>query len=214
MQPSKVPNVQTTYDSIAEEYAKRIYDELAHKPLDRELLARFAAHVEKSGTVCDLGCGPGHVAAYLAHCGVQVIGIDLSARMVEIARKLNPSIQFTQGDMLRLQVEDGAWAGIAAMYSIIHFPPQELPAVFREMHRALGPEGWLLLGFHRGEEVIHLDEWWGIPVCLDAYFFEPKQIAQLIEAAGFNVQEIIEREPYPEVEYPSRRAYVFAQKTS
>jgi hypothetical protein len=82
------------------------------------------------------------------------------------------------------------------------------------MHCALGPEGWLLLGFHRGEEVIHLDEWWGVPVCLDAYFFEPKQIAQLLDAAGFNVQEIIEREPYPEVEYPSRRAYVFAQKTS
>lgn len=63
MDSDKFKSIQATYDSLAEEYARHIYDELSHKPLDRELLDRFAAHTKKSGTVCDLGCGPGHVAS-------------------------------------------------------------------------------------------------------------------------------------------------------
>jgi SAM-dependent methyltransferase len=212
MELSKLTNVQATYDSVAEEYARRIYDELSHKPLDRELLDRFAARVKESGMVCDLGCGPGHVAKYLARCGVNVCGLDLSARMVEIARRLNPEIRFNQGDMFHLNVEEGAWAGIAAMYSIIHTSPADLPTVFREMRRVLRPGGWLLLAFHVGTEIIHRDEWWGIPVSIDAYFFDPEEIAGVLAHAGFTVRDRIEREPYPEVEYPSRRAYIFAQR--
>lgn len=212
MATSKTSNVQATYDSIAEEYAKRVYGELAHKPLDRALLDRFVAHVGRSGTICDLGCGPGHVASYLTQRGADVCGVDLSPRMVEIARRLNPGIQFRQGDMFRLEVEDGGWAGIAAMYSIIHIAFLDLPAAFREMHRALCSDGWLLLGFHAGTDTLHLDEWWNIPVSIDAYFFEPDDIVTLLEQAGFIVRDVIRREPYPEVEYPSRRAYILAQK--
>ena len=209
---TKASNVQSTYDSIAEEYAKRVYGELAHKPLDRELLDRFAANVGQAGKICDLGCGPGHVASYLAQRGADVCGIDFSARMVEIAGRLNPEIQFSQGDMFHLGVEDGCWAGIAAMYSIIHIPFLDLPAAFREMHRVLRPGGRLLVGFHAGTDTIHLDEWWSIPVLINAYFFEPDDIVTLLEQAGFIVREVIRREPYPEVEYPSRRAYILAQK--
>src|SRR5947209_6208129 len=57
--------VQSSYDRIAGEYVERIYEELQHKPLDRMLLDRFAARVRKTGTACDIGCGPGHVARYL-----------------------------------------------------------------------------------------------------------------------------------------------------
>ena len=208
---TQLTQLQATYDSLAEEYARHIYDELSHKPLDRELLDRFAAYVKESGPVCDLGCGPGHVANYLAQRGVNICGIDLSERMIEIARRLNPGIQFTQRNMLNLAIENGTWAGVAAMYSIIHFPPTGLPAVFREMHRVLRPEGWLLLAFHVGTEIVHRDELWGIPVKFDAYFFDPKEISTLLEQSGFIVRELIERDPYPEVEYPSRRAYIFAQ---
>ena len=33
-----------------------------------------------------------------------------------------------------------------------------------------------------------------------------------LEVAGFTIEEVVEREPYPDVEYPSRRAYIFARK--
>ena len=72
-------DTQTSYDRVADEYVRRIFDELRHKPLDRQLLDRFAASVRDVGPACDLGCGPGHVARYLHEHGVQVCGVDLSA---------------------------------------------------------------------------------------------------------------------------------------
>ena len=89
-------NTQVTYDRVADEYVRRIYDELRHKLLDRQLLSQFAARVHGLGPICDLGCGPGHVARYLHECEAQVIGIDLSAEMIERARRLNPGIEFQQ----------------------------------------------------------------------------------------------------------------------
>ena len=53
---------------------------------DRQLLDRFAASVQDRGPVCDLGCGPGHVARYLSERKVQVCGVDLSPEMVKRAR--------------------------------------------------------------------------------------------------------------------------------
>src|SRR6516165_8941440 len=121
--PSQPLNdVERSYDRVAEEYALRIFGELEHKPLDRQLLDRFAAEVEGLGPACDLGCGPGHVARYLHDRGVRVTGLDLSPAMVEQARRLNPGIAFRQGNMLALDVEHGAWGGIIAFYSIIHVP--------------------------------------------------------------------------------------------
>ena len=80
------------------------------------------------------------------------------------------------------------------------------------MKRGLRPGGLLLLGFHVGDEAVHLDEWWGQPVNLDFHFFHPEEMADSLRIVGFEVEEIIEREPYPDVEHQSRRAYIFARK--
>src|SRR4051794_18047090 len=151
-----VDHVEGSYDRVAEEYALRISGELEHKPLDRQWLDRFAAEVKGSGPVCDLGCGPGHVARYLHDRGVQVTGLDVSPAMVEQARRLNPSIAFRQGNMLALDVENGTWGGIAAFYSIIHVPRARVAVALAEMHRVLRPDGLLLLAFHVGDETVHL----------------------------------------------------------
>ncbi len=159
-----------------------------------------------------MGCGPGHVARYLHERGVKVIGVDLSPVMVHHARRLNPGIEFRQGDMRSLDIEDGTWGGIAAFYSIIHIPQPDVVAVLREMKRVLRPGGLLLLAFHIGDDVLHLDEWWGQYVSVDFVFFRPEAMADFLRSAGFLVLEIVEREPYPDVEHPSRRAYIFAEK--
>jgi SAM-dependent methyltransferase len=208
----KISDVQASYDLVADEYTRRIFDELEHKPLDRQLLDRFAARVQSIGPACDLGCGPGHVTRYLHEQGVEVIGIDLSPVMVSHARELNPEIEFRQGDMRSLEVEDGAWGGIAAFYSLIHIPPPEVVQVLGELKRVLRPGGTLLLAFHIGDEVLHLDEWWGRQVSLDFIFSRPEEIVGFLGAAGFQVGEVVEREPYPGVEHPSRRVYIFAEK--
>jgi SAM-dependent methyltransferase len=202
---------QTSYNLVADEYARRIFDELKHKPLDRQLLDRFAAGVRDAGPVCDMGCGPGHVARYLHEQGLEACGMDLSPAMVERAACLTPGVEFRQGDMLALDAADGSWAGIAAFYSIIHIPRSDLLQALGEIRRVLRPGGLLLLAFHIGDEVIHLDDWWGQTVCVDFFFYRSDEMADYLRAAGFEIEEIIEREPYPDVEHQSRRSYIFAR---
>jgi SAM-dependent methyltransferase len=212
MDVHKREEYQTSFDLVADEYVRRIFDELQHKPLDRQLLDRFAASVREVGPACDMGCGPGHVARYLHERGVQVCGIDLSPAMVERARGLTPGVEFRQGNMMALDAPDATWAGIVAFYSIIHIPRGDMPRALEEFRRVLRPGGALLLAFHIGDDTIHLDEWWGQKVCVDFFFFRSDEVVRYLREAGFEIEEVIEREPYPDVEHQSRRAYIFARR--
>jgi SAM-dependent methyltransferase len=115
--------------------------------------------------------------------------------------------------MLSLDLHDETLAGIVAFYSIVNITREFLPIVFREMARVLQPGGQLFLAFHIGDGTTKEEELWGHPISMDFFFFQPAEIQRPLEAAGFAIEELIEREPYaPEVEYQSRRAYIFARK--
>ncbi|MDT5263167.1 MAG: hypothetical protein QOC61_2171 [Acidobacteriota bacterium] len=203
---------QRSYDRVAEDYAEHLYDELEKKPFDRKMLDWLSEKVGGLGVICDMGCGPGQVARYLHDRGAETCGVDLSAEMLKQARRLNPGIQVRQGDMLALSnIADDSYGGIAAFYSIIHLQRPSVAAALRELKRVLLPRGVLLLTFHIGRQVIHRDEWWEKKVNLDFIFFETEEVKGYLTAAGFKLEEVIEREPYTEVEYQSRRAYIFAR---
>src|ERR1044072_2536575 len=212
MDQQKTIDLQKSYDRLAEQYVERIFNELEHKPLDRALLDRFAKSVKEKGPACDLGCGPGHVARYLHSRGVNVFGVDLSPRMVEQAQRLNPGIEFKQGNMLSLELDDASLAGIAAFYSIIHIPRNEVTQAFGEFKRVLQPEGILFLSFHIGNETIHLDELWGEEVAVDFTFFNTDEDVGYLSSAGFGIEDVVERPPYENVEYQSQRGYIMARK--
>jgi SAM-dependent methyltransferase len=204
--------IRTSYDAVAREYAERFADELAHKPLDRDLLCRFASEVCCRGQVYDLGCGSGQTTAFLHKCGVRVRGLDLSIELLREASRRNPDVTFEPGDMLALPCADGSLAGVVAFYAIVHFGPAEIRRALTEMNRVLQPCGRLLLAFHIGDGSLHVEEFLGRPVTMDFVFFRPEVIEGALVDAGFGSVEIIEREPYPGVEYQSRRAYIFASK--
>jgi SAM-dependent methyltransferase len=212
MVEQSVDYIRKCYDAVAREYAERFAGELRHKPLDRELLNHLATEVSERGEVCDLGCGPGQTTAYLHGCEVHVCGLDISAENLRQATRLHPGVVFEQGDMLALPRADGTVAGVVAFYAIVHFSPAQLRRALAEMYRVLRPGGQLLLAFHAGEGAVHVEELLGHPVSLDFMYFRPSAVADELAGAGFVKVEVIERGPYPDVEYPSRRAYVFASK--
>jgi ubiquinone/menaquinone biosynthesis C-methylase UbiE len=201
--------LRASYDRVAAAYGEHFGDELSGKPFDRALLDELAARAH--GLVCDLGCGPGHVAHYLHQRGAHVLGVDISSGMIDEARRRYPQLHFEAGDMRSLSHDDHRFGAVVAMYSLIHFNESELSAALREIHRVLVPGGVLLASFHRGRASRHVDELLGQRVDLDFYFFEPDQIRRALTGAGFEIDRLLERGPYPDVEAQTDRFYLIAR---
>jgi SAM-dependent methyltransferase len=205
--------IRKAYDAVAATYAERFADELSHKPLDRALLGAFVEQLPSGdGLIADVGCGPGQVARYLRSLYSRVVGVDLSPAMVAIARRSDPAIEFHMGSMLALPAGDGEWAGIVALYSIIHLDPSDVRTAFAEFFRVLTQGGLLLLSVHVGNEVRHVDEFLGQPVSLDFRFIETSDLEVELGAAGFEVMMTLERGPYEPREASTGRGYVLARK--
>jgi SAM-dependent methyltransferase len=205
--------VRAFYDTVAREYAEHLADELDGKPMDRALLERFAADVRGTGPVYDLGCGAGgQTTAFLHGLGADVRGMDLSPAAVAEAARRHPQVRFDAGDMLALPLGDGAAAGIVAFYAIVHFGPEQLRRAVDEMARVLRPGAPLLLSFHVGDETVHVDELFGVRASVDFRFHPVERVEDALRDAGLAEVEPIVRDAYPQVEHPTRRAYVFARK--
>jgi ubiquinone/menaquinone biosynthesis C-methylase UbiE len=220
--PSDGPlaGTRAAYDAVAPAYAAQFADELTAKPLDRALL-ECVAQLARIGRLADVGCGPGQVTRFLAEHHPDVIGIDLSARMLELAREQSPELCFEQASMLELPAADAAWAGLVAMYSLIHLDPTGRRAALAEFARVLTPGGWVLLAFHVDSaeqgagQAIHLSEWFGHSVDLVTYLLDPADVISDLQTAGFFVQANLLRAPWSDAEeYPSRRCYLLAQRAA
>lgn len=215
--PTSQDRVRAAYDAVARAYEAELGDELDSKPLDRALLDAFI-ELAGPGVIADVGCGPGHVTEFLATRHSDVLGIDLSPGMIAVARERAPRLAFAVGSMLRLPAADASWAGAVALYSIIHLNARERASACYELARVVRRHGWLLLSFHidspqfAAGQVNHLTSWFGETVDLDGFFLDPANVAADLQSAGFVISAHLERQPSPEIEYPSRRCYLVAQR--
>ena len=204
--------IETLYDTVARDYAETFSGEHAKKPKDQEILHKFSGMIGHKKPVWDFGCGPGQTTKYLSDLGLEISGLDLSEESLNQARMLHPGIPFQKGNMLDLEFESNSIAGIVAFYAIVHFTETQVSLAFREIFRVLQPGGLLLFTYHIGNESLHVEEFLGKKVDIDFTFFPTELISNCLQERGFDAIEIIEREPYPGVEYESQRAYVFAVK--
>jgi len=155
--------MRASYDAVAERYAEAVSDELRHKPLDRAMLTAFADQVREAHPgeprVWDVGCGPGHVTAFLAGLGLRAAGIDLSGGMIAQARRRHPDLEFRQASMTALPADAGSLAGLVSFYSLIHLiGDAAVRTALGEFRRVLTAGGLLLLAVHSGREVRHSEE--------------------------------------------------------
>jgi len=204
--------VRATYTTVAETYAHELVDELEHLPFERWLLSRVA--YEAAGPIADVGCGPGHVTAWLVEEGYDACGFDLTPAMVEQARARFPELSFEVGDLRRLlkpRTADG-WGAVLGWYSLIHLAPAELGPAINAMVRTLRSGGWLLLAMHAGPGVRHLDTWWeheGLD--LDFVLHDPEQVVAQVRAAGLVDIESYVRTPLERRGETTRRLYVLGR---
>lgn len=173
--------VRAAYGVRAAEYIEKFGSIDQMHEADRRLIARWAAGLS-TGPVLDAGCGPGHWTAYLDGLGHRVVGLDLTAEFIDHARARFPNLTFRIGSLGSTDLADQSVGGVLAWYSLIHTPPDGLPALLREFRRILRPGGGLLLGFFdgiAGESFPH--------AVTTAYFWSVDALSTALERAGFSV---------------------------
>jgi 2-polyprenyl-3-methyl-5-hydroxy-6-metoxy-1,4-benzoquinol methylase len=133
----------SAYDEIAEWYDSWVDGPMEEDPYFREVCALMG---DVSGQrICDLACGQGRAARYLADQGARVIGIDLSEKLLEIARRHEADrplgIEYRQADARTLSgAGDGAFDGVICHMALMDIA--DLVPTIRSVARILRPGGW------------------------------------------------------------------------
>ncbi|PZT76907.1 MULTISPECIES: class I SAM-dependent methyltransferase [unclassified Streptomyces] len=207
-EPGSTADVVRTWDARAEHYLRLFRDELDGKPYDLEVLRAFAERVGAGGRVYDAGCGPcGHVTALLASYGLDVLGIDLSPRCVELARRERPGHRFAVMDQGALT--GGPLDGLVAYYSLHDRPKRVLPATLAGWASAIRPGGQLLIVAKEGTADHVIDDPLGSELRVYWAEFTANELGAAVRDAGFRLDGCTVREAY-EGEIPARRVYLAA----
>lgn len=98
-----------------------------------------AAEVSGKMSILDVGCGPGYVSAAAAERGAIPTGLDFSAEMIAIGKKMFPRIEFRQGDAQDLPFANASFDRVIANFSLLHLADPERACA--EAARVLKPGG-------------------------------------------------------------------------
>ena len=135
--------VAAAFDRIGEAYDAAFGDREAQRGWGRELLTRLPA----GGRVLGHGCGSGSpTAVQLAEAGLEVVGVDESERMLELARLRVPSGRFERRDLRALGPELGSFDAVASFFALLMLPCADIPLVLAGLAARLRTGGLLALG--------------------------------------------------------------------
>jgi len=133
----------TAYDAIAEWYAANVQEGGAGAWAFPSLLALLGEIRRQQ--ICDLGCGEGRIARLLAQRGAQVVGVDLSAALINTAQQIETAtplgIRYQVDDAQSLTaISDATFDGVVCALALMDIP--DLAATLQAVWRILKPGGW------------------------------------------------------------------------
>ncbi len=121
-----------------------------------EANAVLALHPSRPLHVLDAGCGTGRIAIELAHHGVDIVGVDIDARMLDRAREKAPELDWRLDDLATCALGCSFDLILLAGNVMLFVTPGTEAQVVRNMARHLVPHGLLVAGFQRGRTVYDL----------------------------------------------------------
>jgi ubiquinone/menaquinone biosynthesis C-methylase UbiE len=160
----------------------------------------------------DLGSGPGINAGYMHSKNFQVVGIDLSEKMIRYAKSKYPHIEFRLGDMTKLPFPANSFDGILASYSLIHLTKDAIAPVVARLYEILRPGGLIYLSVQSGNSAQGFFSHPLIPG--DQVFlniFAKEEIFSLLSELGFEIVSQHEKLPQGKV-FNFTKLFIIAKK--
>ena len=176
------------YGRVAGEFdARTQLDELPES--FRALLDSFVGALA-GPAVLDAGCGPGRDAAFFAERGLDPVGIDRAAGMVEYARANRPG-RYCRMDIRHLGFAADSFDGVWCPASVFFVPFEGMATALSEFERVLRPDGVARVGFKLGDGPVEVEKWDSVTV---EYRLSAEHARELLRVAGFEVESVIVNE--------------------
>jgi ubiquinone/menaquinone biosynthesis C-methylase UbiE len=172
--------VMNGYDQIASDYYK-------HRDLNKfnDLLEKFVSLLPNNSHVLDAGCGAGiPTSKYLVNKGLNVTGIDISDKMLKMARENVPRAEFLKKNIKELDFDKDSFEGIISVFTLFHIPKEEHLMIFKGFYEILKSGGILLInaGINESEGV---SNFFGVPMFWSNY--NPEKTLELVKLVGFSI---------------------------
>lgn len=200
-------NVEEFYNSVAQSYHHKFKNQNA----DTSYLEGFLEK-KNENRILDAGCGDGRFIPMLSKYRDHITGVDISSKMLELAKSLYPQVEFQKMDLLSLKFDDSTFDEVVALYSIIHLSKNKIQTALTEFQRVLKPSGRLLLALQEGNgpevQVISPVNGQKLNLTLVSY----TQIETELASLGFKIILVQRRDHLPGLELPYTKLYVIAEK--
>lgn len=179
--------VINAYNENATKYLKEYLTDQSDFPY----VDNFLKLIPKTSSILDVGSGPGFFAKYIFDKGFQIIGIDLSQKMIEIAKENFPQINFRLMDMRQLIFPEHSFDAVLCAYSLIHIPTEEIYETLKDFKRVLNKGGYILIITPSGKpDKIISEPLFGINMFYN--LFTKDRIAKVLSSSGFKVISQVE----------------------
>lgn len=136
------------YDLLADEYeaCARENSEVVSESMDK-----LSLHTVPPATVLDVGCGVGNIADALVNKGYVVDGIDISPKMIEVAKRTVSGARFFVGDVYTYSFEKHY--DVIVAFAFLHlFPRAEVVKMLQKFRKILEPGGFIYTGTTESSE--------------------------------------------------------------
>jgi len=173
--------VRDGYEKVADNYTAQRdqFKSLSH-------LERFIEFVPMGGTILDVGCGAGRpVDEFFIEQGFAVHGLDISDRMIGLARGNVPQASYEVRDMSDLKKGEYCVDGVVSFYSIFHTPREQHQALFSRFASFMPNGGAMLITMGAGEWEGFEEDFHGARMYWSHYGADRN--TELVESAGFRV---------------------------
>jgi len=202
--------VERGYDKKAEEYLRKYRSSSDADKNTKKYLKKLVGLLARGSKILDLGCGAGIPVAKFLSQFYKVVGVDISTRQIELAKKNVPKAVFIRKDITKVSFPPGSFDAVVSFYTIIHIPREQHKEILKKIYKMLKPGGYFLgtMGVEELREIIE-EDWLGEPMYWS--HFGKEENIKMFKKVGFDIL-IAKVEKEKENNEIIKHLYVLAQK--